>query len=122
MKGISAILALGLIAMPAMVSAQEIMSVSNMDPTCGRVYPGASPKGEALKKVTFVNTRADLVWPAWINQGGFVSVVPEEVPPGGGKFSTYTRVGHKWMMIDGATWECLTSFTISEDAASYTIE
>lgn len=122
MRGIFAVLALGLSVAPLAVAAQEIMSVSNMDPTCGQVYPGPSPKGETLTKVTFVNTRADLVWPAWINLGGFVSVVPEEVPPGGGKFSIYTRVGHKWMMIDGATWECLTSFTISEDTATYTIE
>ncbi len=121
MKAVFAFLAAGLFTMPIGALAGEIMSVNNMDPSCGRYYPGASPKGDDLVKVTFVNTRDTLVWPAWINLGGFVSVVPEDIPAGG-KLSTYTRVGHKWMMIDGTNWECFQNLTISPDDRTYTVE
>ena len=121
MRAILALLAAGLIAQAAPATAQEIMNVSNMDPSCRNVYPGPSPRGEELKKVTFVNTRADLVWPAWINLAGFVSVVPDEIPPGG-KYSTYTRVGYRWMLIDVTNCNGLQYFTISGGTGTYTIQ
>ena len=121
MKAIFAFLAAGLIAVPTLVSAQEIMNVSNMDPSCRNIYPGPSPAGQELKKVTFVNTRSELVWPAWINLAGFVGVYPEEIPPGG-KYSTYTRVGHRWMIIDGSNWQCVQNFTIEDGTRTYTIQ
>ena len=58
MRAILSLLAFGLVFQPAHVAAQEIMEVGNMDPTCRNFYPGASPRGEEMKKVTFVNTRA----------------------------------------------------------------
>lgn len=111
----------GLIAAAAPVRAENIMGVSNMDRTCQQIYPGASPRSEEIKRVTFVNTRAHKVWPAWITLGGFYSVLSEEVPPGG-KFTTYTRVGYHWVMIDGSNWECIQRFTIDAETASYVIE
>lgn len=121
MRAILALLAAGLIAQPAPVTASEIMNVSNMDGSCGGLYRGPSPRSDELKKVTFVNSRADLVWPAWINLAGFVSVVPEEIPPGG-KYSTYTRVGYRWMMIDGSNWHCVQHITIEGETGTYTIQ
>lgn len=121
MRAILAFLAAGLIVQPTIGSAQEIMNVSNMDPSCRNVYPGPSPASDELKRVTFVNTRATLVWPAWINLAGFVGVYPEEIPPGG-KYTTYTRVGHRWMMIDGTNWTCFQNFIIQGDNEIYTIE
>ncbi len=121
MKGISALLAAGLIALSAPATAQEIMNVSNMDQSCRTFYPGASPAGAELKKVTFVNNRSEMVWPAWINMGGFVGVYPEEIPPGG-RYSTYTRVGHRWMIIDGSNWQCVQNFTIDGGTQTYTIQ
>jgi len=121
MRAIFAFLAAGLLAQPAPVSAKEIMSLPNMDQSCRNLYRGPSPAGEALQKVTFVNNRAELVWPAWINLAGFVSVYPEKIPPGG-KYSTYTRVGHRWLMIDGSNWNCVQHFTIEGDTLTYTID
>lgn len=121
MKAIFAVLAVGLTALPAALTAQEIMSLPNMDQSCRNLYQGPSPAGEGVKKVTFRNTRATLVWPAWINQAGFVSVVPEDIPPGG-KYSTYTRVGYRWMMIDGSNWHCVQHFTIDADTRTYSIQ
>ncbi|PIE07246.1 MAG: hypothetical protein CSA74_07605 [Rhodobacterales bacterium] len=121
MKAIFAFLSAGLLAQPFAASAQEIMSVNNMDQSCRNHYPGPSPAGKDIMKVTFLNTRNALVWPAWINQGGFVAVYPEEIPPGG-RYTTYTRVGHRWMMIDGSNWECVQHFTIEADTARYRIE
>ncbi|MCB1350724.1 MAG: hypothetical protein KDK11_19580 [Maritimibacter sp.] len=121
MRVILSFLAFGLIVQSAPVAAQEIMEVGNMDQTCRNFYPGASPRGEEMKKVTFVNHRSEMVWPAWINLGGFVGVYPEQIPPGG-SYSTYTRVGHRWMIVDGSNWECVQNFTISADTATYTIE
>lgn len=110
-----------LVALAAPASAENIMGVTNMDRTCQQIYPGASPRSDEIKRITFVNTRADKVWPAWITLGGFYSVLSEEVPPGG-KFTTYSRVGYHWVMIDGANWECVQRFTVSEDTAEYVIE
>lgn len=117
----ASLIALGLIAGAAPVSAQEIMNVTNMDQTCRNVYPGPSPRGSDLQKVTFVNQRTEMVWPAWINMGGFVGVYPEQIPPGG-KYSTYTRIGHRWMIIDGSNWECVQNFTIEGETKTYTIQ
>jgi len=91
-----------------------------MDGSCANLYRGPSTQSEEMKKVTFVNTRADLIWPAWINLAGFVSVVPEEIPPGGA-FTTYSRVGQRWIMIDGSNWNCVQHFTIDGDSANYEI-
>lgn len=121
MRAVFALLAAGLIAQVAPATAQEIMNVSNMDPTCRNYYPGPSPAGTEMQKVTFVNTRSEKVWPAWINLGGFVGVYPEEIPPGG-RYSTYTRVGHRWMIIDGTNWECVQNFTIDGGTKTYTIQ
>lgn len=121
MRAILSLLAIGLIAQSAPVSAQEIMNVSNMDQTCRNLYPGPSPAGAELKKITFVNKRAEKVWPAWINLGGFVGVYPQEIPPGG-RYSTYTRVGHRWLIIDATNWECVQNFTIDADTQTYTIQ
>lgn len=121
MRAILSFLALGLIAQPVPVSAQEIMNVSNMDQTCRNLYPGPSPSGTELKKVTFVNNRTEMVWPAWINLAGFVGVYPKEIPPGG-HYSTYTRVGHRWLIIDGSNWECVQAFTIDGEKLIYTIQ
>ena len=121
MRAILAVLAAGLIAQPTFVSAQEIMNVSNMDQSCKNIYPGPSPASDELKRVTFVNNRAALVWPAWINLAGFVGVYPEEIPPGG-SYTTYTRVGHRWMMIDGSNWNCVQRITIDGDTARYEID
>ena len=121
MRAILAVLAAGLIVQPASLSAQEIMNVSNMDQSCKNIYPGPSPSSDELKRVTFVNTRAEMVWPAWINLAGFVGVYPEEIPPGG-SYTTYTRVGHRWMIIDGTNWNCVQRFTIQGDTGTYTIE
>lgn len=115
------LLAAGGISLSAPATAQEIMEVRNMDQSCRNVYPGASPRGEEMKRVTFINNRAEMVWPAWINLGGFVGVYPEQIPPGG-KYSTYTRVGHRWMIIDGTNWNCIQNLTIQGDTAIYTIQ
>ncbi len=121
MKAILAFLAAALLVQPSGAAAQEIMSVNNMDQSCRNLYRGPSPAGAEIKKVTFVNNRADLVWPAWINQGGFVGVYPEEIPPGG-RYTTYSRVGHRWIMIDGSNWECVQHITIEADTARYQID
>ncbi len=121
MKAILALLAAGLIAQAAPATAQEIMNVSNMDQSCRNFYPGPSPRGDELKKVTFVNNRTEMVWPAWINLAGFVGVYPQEIPPGG-RYSTYTRVGHRWMIIDGTNWNCVQNFTIDGGTGTYTIQ
>jgi len=121
MRAILAALAAGLIVQPIPGSAQEIMNVSNMDQTCRNIYPGPSPASDELKKVTFFNKRSEMVWPAWINLAGFVGVYPEEIPPGG-SYTTYTRVGHRWMIIDGSNWNCVQRFTIDADTGAYMIE
>lgn len=120
MRVFSAILAGGLFAVAAPASAQEIMTLANLDWSCGQYHHGPSQKGGESKKVTFVNTRDYRVWPAWINYAGYFAVYPEEVPPGG-TFTTWSRVGHYWIMIDGRDWHCIQDITITADAKSYTV-
>lgn len=126
MRLISAILAGGLFALAAPASAQtasepNIMTMNNMDGSCGTYWSGASPQGGELIKVTFQNNRDVKVYPAWINLAGYFAVEPEDIPPGG-RFSTYTRTGYHWIMIEGIDWHCIQRITIQPETKLYTID
>ncbi|MCB1339108.1 MAG: hypothetical protein KDK10_17190 [Maritimibacter sp.] len=121
MRGMGAVLAIGLVASTAPVAAQEIMTLANLDGSCGGFHTGPSPQSDELIKVTFVNNRAEKVWPAWINYAGYFDVKGDEVPAGG-TYSTYTKVGHYWIMIDGADWHCIQRIPIEAGVKTYVID